>query len=141
MVSQKKYNRFQQSFCGTGGGCFTCSDCGKKTRDTGENGSVGLCPECYDDCIGENMIVDGYAIRDEKTYAPGDQSEITTKEIDGKIYNFYDEVMSAVQSCDIAENLKIKSHKDVKIIQRFVDDTIKGKCWMVYDIYVRDGEI
>lgn len=42
------------------GGVFNCDMCGKRTRDTGENGSVGLCPGCYKDCIEENAIQDGY---------------------------------------------------------------------------------
>lgn len=27
---------------------FNCGCCGRLTRDTGDNGSVELCPECYE---------------------------------------------------------------------------------------------
>ena len=57
---ERKFNRFTKGFAGMKGGCFICSFCGKRTRDTGENGSVGLCPVCYKECIEENMERDGF---------------------------------------------------------------------------------
>lgn len=41
-----------------GSGCFKCSDCGKMTRDTGDNGSVNLCPDCYELAGWENTHSD-----------------------------------------------------------------------------------
>jgi hypothetical protein len=49
MKNASKFNR---------GGCFKCGDCGRKTRDTGDNGSAELCPECYERCSWENDISD-----------------------------------------------------------------------------------
>jgi hypothetical protein len=57
-VKKKKFNRFTPGFAGRKGGTFYCGDCGKLTRDTGENGSVGLCPDCYRDSIEENVRSD-----------------------------------------------------------------------------------
>lgn len=56
----KERSGFAKGFAGMKGGVFNCDMCGKRTRDTGENGSVGLCPGCYKDCIEENAIQDGY---------------------------------------------------------------------------------
>lgn len=39
---------------------FKCGDCGKTTRDTGNNGSVGLCPLCYKKAELENSLSDGH---------------------------------------------------------------------------------
>lgn len=50
---------FQKGFAGMRGGVFECYICGKKTRDTGDNGSVGLCPKCYNECMEENRRADG----------------------------------------------------------------------------------
>lgn len=47
-------NRFQR-----GSGCFTCDQCGKQTRNTGDNGPTGLCQACYDKCGMENAHADG----------------------------------------------------------------------------------
>lgn len=38
---------------------FTCGICGKLTRDTGDNGSVGLCPRCFEESEQENALDDG----------------------------------------------------------------------------------
>lgn len=46
-------NRFQR-----GSGCFKCLACGRRTRSTGDNGDVQLCPECYEECQMENQIAD-----------------------------------------------------------------------------------
>jgi|WetSurMetagenome_2_1015567.scaffolds.fasta_scaffold784327_2 hypothetical protein len=56
--STKKHSGFAKSFAGMKGGTFHCDMCGKLTRDTGENGSCNLCPECYKDCIEENIRSD-----------------------------------------------------------------------------------
>lgn len=37
---------------------FACRICGRKTRDTGENGSVELCPQCNEACQCENSLSD-----------------------------------------------------------------------------------
>jgi hypothetical protein len=52
MMIQKKNNRFGR------GGCFTCKRCGKRTRDTGENASVQMCPLCDNICLYENSLSD-----------------------------------------------------------------------------------
>jgi hypothetical protein len=42
-------------------GCFTCRGCKKKTRDTGDNGGVELCPLCYAKSANGNSLSDaGY---------------------------------------------------------------------------------
>jgi len=56
--STKKHSGFAKSFAGMQGGTFICDGCGKRTRDTGENGSVGLCPKCYKECMEENVRSD-----------------------------------------------------------------------------------
>ncbi len=40
------------------GGCYDCCECGRKTRSTGDNGNVEMCPECYERCNIENEISD-----------------------------------------------------------------------------------
>lgn len=52
-------NAFTKGFYGSPGRVFKCSACGKRTRDTGGNASVGLCPDCYKEFSIENMISDG----------------------------------------------------------------------------------
>jgi hypothetical protein len=37
---------------------FICDICGKRTRNTGDNGGVELCPECYDNELIENIRSD-----------------------------------------------------------------------------------
>lgn len=49
-----KHDKFKR-----GSGCFTCAVCKRQTRDTGDNGDVGLCPEDYDIAGYENTISDG----------------------------------------------------------------------------------
>ena len=44
--SNKKGNKNMRNRFEKGTGCFKCSECGKKTRDIGDNGMRGLCPEC-----------------------------------------------------------------------------------------------
>jgi len=56
----RKGNRFEKGFAGMKGGVYICGICGKKTRSTGDNASCGLCPKCYEDCMEENRIHDGY---------------------------------------------------------------------------------
>ena len=43
-----------------GTGCYTCSSCGKRTRNTGDQ-SLGstLCPRCWEESGDENMVQDG----------------------------------------------------------------------------------
>lgn len=41
-----------------GTGCFTCTLCGKRTRDTGDNGSVEMCPLCDAKSGCENTLSD-----------------------------------------------------------------------------------
>lgn len=43
---------------GKGSGCFTCAVCKRQTRDTGDNGDLGLCPEDYEIAGMENYISD-----------------------------------------------------------------------------------
>ena len=44
----RKHNRFGEH------GCFICSECGKRTRDTGDNGNVKLCPACLEQNLQDN---------------------------------------------------------------------------------------
>lgn len=46
-------NRFSK-----GSGCFTCRACKKQTRSTGHNGSIHLCPLCFERTALENTLVD-----------------------------------------------------------------------------------
>ena len=58
----KNTNRFQP-----GSGCYTCSECGKRTRSTGrgDNENVGLCAPCYDRAGDQNSFWDGDMTADE----------------------------------------------------------------------------
>ena len=49
----KTHNRFAK-----GSGCFSCRCCGKKTRNTGDNGGCGLCPLCFEISSCENTLSD-----------------------------------------------------------------------------------
>jgi len=41
------------------GGCFTCVECGKLTRDTGlDNASCRMCPYCFEVSCWENTVSD-----------------------------------------------------------------------------------
>ena len=41
------------------GGCFTCDDCGRKTRETGENAGIeGMCPLCAELAMLQNGFSD-----------------------------------------------------------------------------------
>jgi len=39
----RKFNKFQRN-----SGCYQCIECGKKTRNTEDEGEVKLCKACYD---------------------------------------------------------------------------------------------
>jgi|WetSurMetagenome_2_1015567.scaffolds.fasta_scaffold835413_1 hypothetical protein len=54
----KKANNFGTRFPTQKGVTFLCDMCGKRTRDIDDNGSVGLCPTCYEDCEEENVFSD-----------------------------------------------------------------------------------
>lgn len=49
----QKRDRFRR-----GSGCYPCGVCKRMTRDTGDNGSCELCPECYEVAGYENYISD-----------------------------------------------------------------------------------
>jgi hypothetical protein len=52
----REHNRFER-----GSGRFACRSCGKQTRNTGDNGSCGLCPLCYEKSGCSNTLSDeGY---------------------------------------------------------------------------------
>jgi len=51
-----KHNRFERSIGHSGK--FKCAACGRMTRNTGDNASVGLCPLCYEECEIENEYAD-----------------------------------------------------------------------------------
>jgi len=53
-----KANNFGTRFPTLKGVTYKCDICGKLTRDIGDNGSVGLCPACYEDCEEENIWSD-----------------------------------------------------------------------------------
>jgi len=44
-----------------GSGCYTCLNCGRKTRATGNNDNehVKMCEQCYEIGGIENLIIDG----------------------------------------------------------------------------------
>lgn len=69
------------------GGCFTCRSCGKRTRDTGENGEVELCPLCNAKALNGNSLSDsGYrgdawAVFD-SCRTPAECDELLTAELD-----------------------------------------------------------
>lgn len=48
----------QTSKFAKGSGCFTCYVCKRLTRDTGDNGGLGLCPEDFEIAGMENYITD-----------------------------------------------------------------------------------
>jgi len=49
-----------------GSGCYTCLDCGKRTRETGEcESGCQLCKECYELAGLENMLQDGNISQEE----------------------------------------------------------------------------
>lgn len=53
----RNFNRFER-----GSGCYECKSCGKMTRETcGGNGSVGLCPFCFEVAGMENGLSDSGA--------------------------------------------------------------------------------
>lgn len=64
-----------------GSGCFTCCDCGKKTRDVnGQNGQLGMCELCQSKAECGNTLSDhGYEgdawarLKDCKTVAECEQ--------------------------------------------------------------------
>jgi len=56
-----KHDKFKR-----GSGCFSCKSCGRQTRDTGDNGELQLCSECYEMAGIENSIADGNATDEEK---------------------------------------------------------------------------
>jgi hypothetical protein len=54
-------NRFNKN-----SGCYTCSCCGKQTRETGlGESSVGLCAYCYEEGEIENDFSDGNTTQEE----------------------------------------------------------------------------
>ncbi len=53
-AASTRHSRFQR-----GSGAFDCSNCGRSTRDTGDNGQCRLCPQCFDLAGYENSLVDG----------------------------------------------------------------------------------
>lgn len=52
-MKQLKHDRFKR-----GSGCFVCRMCQRQSRDTGDNGQLELCPECYEIATLENSISD-----------------------------------------------------------------------------------
>ena len=48
---------FEKTFRGQS--VFACGICGRKTRNVGDNGAAGLCPECDESSMIENGISDG----------------------------------------------------------------------------------
>ena len=54
-----KQDGFKMTSGGKQGGCFTCEDCGKKTRDTGnDEASAQLCLRCLNSNFMENLSYD-----------------------------------------------------------------------------------
>lgn len=53
-AKQARHSHFQR-----GQGAFKCNNCGRSTRDTGDNGQCHLCPECFELAGYENVLMDG----------------------------------------------------------------------------------
>lgn len=49
---------------GYGTPTFTCRTCSRRTRDTGDNGNVELCPDCYEISGSQNGLWDNGSIND-----------------------------------------------------------------------------
>jgi hypothetical protein len=67
-------SRFTKSRWGMGGGVYTCRSCKKRTRDTGDNGALGLCPLCearssWGNHLSDNGLGDWDDLKDCKTVA------------------------------------------------------------------------
>jgi hypothetical protein len=58
-----------------GSGCFTCSDCGRRTRatDHGDNAHCELCPDCYEVAGILNSISDNPSFTAEQVQAQMDR--------------------------------------------------------------------
>ena len=53
-MSNRNFSHFQK-----GTALYVCRDCGKRTRDVGDDSAgVGLCARCYDICLRENEAAD-----------------------------------------------------------------------------------
>lgn len=64
-------SRFQKSFQRQS--VFNCRICKRGTRDTGDNGSVELCPQCNQAAMVENGMNDGnYGEEDSPAYQQAD---------------------------------------------------------------------
>jgi hypothetical protein len=74
-------NAFQK-----GSGCYTCSACGRKTRDTsGDAVNCGLCDECFELSGIDNSILDGISTyKNEKETIEALQKSLTDK--GGKVW-------------------------------------------------------
>ena len=51
-------NTFRSNWSGKS--VYACRICNRNTRDTGDNGSVELCPECNEAAMCENSLSDDY---------------------------------------------------------------------------------
>lgn len=49
-----------------GSATYKCNVCDRSTRDTGDNGSCHLCPQCFELAGFENEISDGHSTREER---------------------------------------------------------------------------
>ncbi len=58
MRSQNGTGRASRSRFERGSGCFTCESCGRKTRQTGEQGGNPICPLCFDQAGWQNAVSD-----------------------------------------------------------------------------------
>jgi len=71
--------RFQKQFRGSSP-VFTCRICRRRTRDTGDNGGVELCPECNEHSMIENGINDGHYAAGSPELAQAEASILRLKE-------------------------------------------------------------
>jgi len=53
-MSNWNKSHFKPGYGLEGGGAYACRNCKRRTRDVDGNGSVELCPECYQGCCYEN---------------------------------------------------------------------------------------
>lgn len=57
--------RFQRGMFGARPTVYACNLCGRKTRNTGDEGGVDLCRQCFDLAGMQNEVSDGYVTRAE----------------------------------------------------------------------------
>jgi len=87
---------FKNASGGKLGGCFTCENCGKKTRDTGnDEASAQLCLRCLNADFLENLSSDGIwtAVQRQEILSvitAARSGKITSKKMASELKRFYE---------------------------------------------------